>query len=472
MKPLLRSALESLEHWFGKRRRKPLVVRGARQVGKSTLVRLFAERKSLVLAEVNLERHAELEQVFATLDPLRIVANLESVAGVGLRQPGALLFLDEIQATPSALPALRYLHEEFEGLAVIAAGSLLEMVLPDHAFSMPVGRIEYFHLGAMTFKETLHGLGRGHLAALISGWHLDDDFPEAAHRALLTHQREYLLVGGMPEAVAAFAAGDGVNAVRDVHRAIVATYQDDFAKYSSTRASLLRLRRVFNYVPGAVGEKVKYTNIARDERARELRGTIELLALARVIWRVHSGDASGLPLRGQIDQDIFKCLFLDVGLVAHMTGVDWHSLGRWDDRRLTNEGGLAEQFVGQHLLFRHAGLEEPFLSYWLREGRKNNAEVDYVVEQGRRVIPVEVKAGRAGSLKSLHRFFDRQLRGHDGRNIALRFDLNPPSRAVFEHKLSDGSGRSISYELLSLPLYMVEEASRLLAELVDLEAHA
>lgn len=470
MDAIYRRSLATIDRWFRKGSRKPLVIRGARQVGKSTLVRLYAERNELTLAEVNLERHVELESVFATLDPRRIKLELEALTGTRLAGRETLLFLDEVQAAPSALPALRYLHEEHGELAIVAAGSLLEMLLADHRFSMPVGRIEYLHLGPLTFTEYLGSLGHGHLVQLLGEWRLGEILPEAAHRALLSAQREFLWIGGMPEAVATFVAGDGIAAVSDVHRSIASTYRDDFAKYGRSAASLLRLRRVFDYVPGAIGQKVKYANISREDRARELRSAVDLLSLARVLWRVHHADCSGVPLRARIDQHIYKCLFLDVGLASHVTGVEWSSLGRWDDRRLVNEGGLAEQFVGQHLLFRRGDLEEPFLAYWLREGRSTNAEVDFVLERGRRVVPVEVKSGRAGSLKSLPRFFDRELRGHDGRNVALRLDLNPPSLASYEHKLGDQGGRAVAYQLLSLPLYMVGEAERLLDEALERDA--
>lgn len=463
VQPLVRSASDALAGWHDSPRRKPLVLRGARQVGKSTLVREFARVRGLDLLEVNLERHRTLESVFASLDVSRIILEIEALAGRAGTDAQSLLFLDEIQATPSAIAALRYLHEERPGLPVIAAGSLLEAVLRDHDFPMPVGRIQYLHLGPMSFNEYL-GAVEPRLLGLIQSWVPGAPFAATAHRALVNRQREFLFVGGMPEAVASFAAGEGINTVRDVHRSIASTYQDDFAKYGGGASSLARLQRVFHYLPGAIGEKVKYSNISREERARELKAAIDLLALARVIWRVHHGDCAGLPLNAQIDPHRYKCLFLDVGLVAHITGVGWPDLSGQDDRRLVNEGGLAEQFIGQHLLFRHGGKEEPFLCYWLREGKRTNAEVDYVIDHTRQIIPVEVKAGRAGSLKSLHAFFARQLKGRAPRT-ALRFDLNPPSLGDHDHRLSDGSGVEVQYKLLSLPLYMVGETTRLLSDL-------
>lgn len=462
MSGLSRNALSHLDSWIASPRRKPLVIRGARQVGKSTLVRQFAKARGMPILEVNLEQHRRLEHVFATLDVNSILLELEAI-GRAAPTPQSLLFLDEVQATPSAIAALRYLHEQRPELPVIAAGSLLETVLRSADFSMPVGRIEYLHLGPLTFNEFLDGVGDSDLVEFGARWRPGAAWADSAHRRLAARQREFLLVGGMPEAVAAYAAGEGTEAVRRVQRSIVSTYRDDFAKYGATSASLLRLQTVFDFLPTALGQKIKYVNIARDEKSRDLRTALELLALARVIWPVHRGACSGVPLAAGLDQHVFKCLFLDVGLASYMTGVDWGSLGRWDDRQLVHEGGLAEQFVGQHLLFRKGGLEQPGLCYWLREGRSANAEVDYVIELGRTIVPVEVKAGIAGSLRSVHQFLARDAGSRE--RVVLRFDLNPPCVSEHEHKLV--GGQTVRYRMLSLPLFLVEHCERLLRLLLD-----
>jgi hypothetical protein len=462
MSLLARTAATVLTEWHGKTKRKPLVIRGARQVGKSTLVRDFARAQGLRLAEINLERHVLLDPLFRRLDIPAIRAEIEAITELPLAAPNTVLFLDEIQATPSALAALRYLYEEMPGLAVVAAGSLLEFVLREPGSSVPVGRIEYLHLAPMGFGEFLQALGETHLAGIIDQWEPGAIFAEAAHHRLLECQRQYLLAGGMPEAVAEYTAHRHVAAVKDVHRSIADTYRDDFAKYARAGNSLLRLQRVFDYVPGAVGQKIKYANISRDERARDLRKAIDQLAAARVIWCVHHSDCSGLPLESQLDPNIFKCLFLDVGLMNHICGLDWSAIRRWDERRLVNEGGLAEQFVGQHLLFRGGGREQPTLRYWLREGKRDNAEVDYVISRGDWIVPVEVKAGSAGSLKSLAQFMARKIDAERQPRVALRFDLNPPSLADCAYHLTSSPGTPVPYTMLSLPAYMVEQAGRLL----------
>jgi len=467
MDSLYRNAGVVLAEWHAKTKRKPLVIRGARQVGKSTLVRDFARARGLRLAEVNLERHALLEPIFRRLEIPAIRAEIEAITELPLAAPDTLLFLDEIQATPSAFAALRYLHEELPRLAMVAAGSLLEFVLREPGFSVPVGRIEYLHLGPMGFGEFLRALGEMHLIDLIEAWEPGAIFAEAAHRRLLECHRQFLFAGGMPEAVAEYAANRHAAAVKDIHRSIADTYRDDFAKYAGGGQSLLRLQRVFDYVPGAVGQKIKYANIGGEERARDLRKAIDQLAAARVIWRVHHSDCSGLPVEAQLDPDIYKCLFLDVGLMNHVCGLDWAAIRRRDERRLVNEGGLAEQFVGQHLLFRAGGREQPSLCYWLREGKRDNAEVDYVIARGDWMVPVEVKAGSAGTLKSLTQFLARKIDPTHQPRLALRFDLNPPTLADHQHELTSDPSTVIGYTMLSLPAYMVEQAGRLLELLRD-----
>ena len=183
-----------------------------------------------------------------------------------------------------------------------------------------------------------------------------------------------------------------------------------------------------------------------------------------MIWPVNHGDCAGIPLGAKLDPHVYKCLFLDVGLVTLMTGVDWRAVGNWDDRELVREGGLAEQFIGQHLLFRKNGLELPSLCYWLRDGKSTNAEVDFVIEHERSIVPVEVKSTTAGSLRSVHRFLNRKIKA-TGTPVVLRFDLNPPSLSEHEHRLN-GEQR-VRYRMLSLPLYMVEQCERLLRTVFD-----
>ncbi len=441
-----------LSRWYHKKHRKPLVLRGARQVGKSTLVRQFARKHKLQLHEINLERHLDLNTLFQTLNIPSILRELESLTGSPIRQPDSVLFLDEIQATPYALQALRYFYEDTPQIPVIAAGSLLEFMLSDHSFPMPVGRIEYYHLGPLTFREFLQATASG-LTEFLTTSTLEANIPSQAHKQLLTKQREFLFTGGMPEAVQIYAETGSVIEVAEVHRSIAETYQDDFSKYARHK-ELALMQRVFRMIPALIGHKVKYSNIAREQRAKDIKIVIELLTKARICHKVFHSHCSGVPLLADMHEQIYKLLFMDIGIVNHICGLDIRTLQALTDHELINEGALAEQFIGQHLL----GLknERPELCYWLREGKASNAEVDYVIAHRNQIVPIEVKSGKSGSLKSLQQFVL-----HKQVTCALRFDLNRPSWQYIRHITSGPTGKqTVAFNLLSLPLYLVEECIR------------
>ena len=223
-----RYAEKAMENWYSGRHRKPLVLRGARQVGKSTLVRQFASGHGLTLLEVNLERHRQLRRCFASMDVGLILEELEVIVGRRIDAEGTLLFLDEIQEVPEALSALRYFYEERPGLPVVTAGSLLEFALTRERMTMPVGRVTYMYLGPMSFAEFLEAVSPG-LLPYCRRAALGEAVPGTAHLRLNRLVRQFLFVGGMPEAVAAFAE-DGLAAVAEVQRALLETYEDDFAK--------------------------------------------------------------------------------------------------------------------------------------------------------------------------------------------------------------------------------------------------
>lgn len=453
---LERTAEKHLNIWYQKRRRKPLVIRGARQVGKSTLVRQFAQDKGLILNEINLEQHLYLDNIFKSLDMDAITKELNALVGRNIHASGAILFLDEIQATPHAIQALRYFYETKPDIPLISAGSLLEFALADLHFSMPVGRIEYYHLGPMTFKEFLTAVEPG-LVPYLSNFHIHQTVPVTVHQKLNKRQREYLIVGGMPEAVLAFVENNNLTEVTTVHRSISETYQDDFSKYAKKK-DLALMQKVFRQIPRIIGQKVKYSNISKENKSREVKAVIDLLVKARVCHQVFHSHCSGVPLMADINENVYKLLFMDVGMAAWLTGVDWIALQALDGRALVNEGKLAEQFVGQHLL---SPLAPPACIYWLRELKAANAEVDYVMATGNQVIPIEVKAGKSGTLKSLQQFVL-----HKKVSLCVRFDLNPPEIGRIAHTARVNRGSvPVSFTLLSLPLYLVEELPRILDEI-------
>ena len=233
---LERRQFAHLDRWLDTPGRKPLILRGARQVGKSTLVRLFAERRGRPLVEVNLERHADLGPAFAKNDPVHLLNVLEALPEAGGLGPDALLFLDEMQAVPASIPALRYLREDVPDLAVLGAGSLLDFALSDHRVPMPVGRIAYLHMGPMTFSEFLNAVGAEGLARAIDTFELGRGLDPAIHRRLAQQLRAYLFTGGMPEAVQTYARTRRFRDISEVHRSIIDTYREDFPKYAGSRS--------------------------------------------------------------------------------------------------------------------------------------------------------------------------------------------------------------------------------------------
>jgi predicted AAA+ superfamily ATPase len=444
---------EDLGKWLRKPHRKPLVVRGARQVGKSTAIRKFARQNDLRLFEINLERHPDLAAVFASLNPKKILREIEFTIGQGSIHPeDSLLFLDEIQGVPQALASLRYFFEEMPELAVVSAGSLLEFTLADHCFPMPVGRVEYFHLGPMLFEEFLHALGADDLVQLLRSFDGRGEFPRAAHARLWEVLREFLLVGGMPEAVRVFIEQRDFASVIEIQESILQTYRDDFSKYARG-SDLVRLRRILDFTGQHLGEKVKFSNIDRDSQSRDLRKALDLLLKAGVILQACHTHGDGPPLAAQEDSRVFKLYALDIGLHNRTIGLTALPDRTFFDQRFVHEGKLAEQFIAQHLAFQDSPLRPPSLHYWLREGRSSNAEVDFLTAWQGRVLPVEVKAGKAGTLKSLVQFVQEKKIA-----TACRFDGNLPSYSHCAHRTPHGE---VEFDLLSLPLYLVGQLPRL-----------
>ncbi len=454
---LNRFAETHLDVWFNKSNRKPLVLRGARQVGKSTLVREFAQKKRKKLIEINLERHLFLDDIFKTLDTDAALREIEALTGEPISPPDTILFLDEIQSTPYALQLLRYFFEEKKALPVIAAGSLLEIILADHSFSMPVGRIEYMHLGPMTFNEFIMAVEPS-LTRYIESFSMTSPLPIAAHEKLKKKQRDYVLIGGMPEAVQMWCKTGSVRDVTDIHRSITETYQDDFSKYAQ-KNQLALMQRIFRTIPRIVGKKVKYSNISREHPSKNIKDALELLSKAKICHKIYHSHCSGLPLNADIKETVYKLLFMDIGMMNHICGNDWTFLQSFLDHELVNEGAIAEQFIGQHFLSTQS--PSPSLNYWVRQAKTSNAEVDYVISQGPLIIPVEVKSGKSGSLKSL-----QQLVAKKKISLAVRFDLNPPCIQDIPHQISTAKGiESANYKLLSLPLYLIEALPKILDEI-------
>ena len=341
-------------------------------------------------------------------------------------------------------------------LHVVAAGSLLDFALRDHSFSMPVGRIEYLHLGPMTFEEFLRALGREQLVRFLADWTVQAEIPEAIHNELSRLLRRFLIVGGMPASVEAFVSSGAGDESERIKQGIVSTYRDDFARYQR-RSAPRRLDKVFARIPQLIGRKFMYSQVDREDRSRELGAALEMLCMARVAHKIRHSAANGIPLRAEADERRFKVLFVDVGLVCRSAGLSILDLEEAADPLLVNSGAVCEQFIGQHIVHRGEPYEEPEAFCWMREKSQSSAEVDYVISSGETIVPVEVKAGKTGTLKSLHVFLRDKKR-----SFALRFNADKPS--LLDAKTSLADGQNVPFRLLSLPLYMVGQTRRLCRE--------
>ncbi|MCK5249516.1 MAG: ATP-binding protein [Spirochaetaceae bacterium] len=436
-----------LDEWLVASKRKPLVLRGARQVGKTWLVRDLANRHSLQLIELNLERFPEYADHFHTNDPQRAVSDLEADLGITIDPKSSLLFLDEIQAAPHLLAFLRWFYEEMPEMPVIAAGSLMEFALRDHDFSMPVGRTSFCHIEPVSFYEFLDASGNGKLRLALTNAAETGELGMRLHKKSLDLFGEYCLVGGLPEVMAEHVSDKGMTACMQLQRNLVATYRDDFNKYRG-RISVDLLRRAMDAVPRQLGGRFVYSHVEEDTNHRDIKQAMQLLELARICHRVEHTAANGLPLGAETNPRMFKAILVDIGLVSIQLGLSKLELRDLDRVIWANKGALAEQFVGQHLRCISREFEEPRLFYWQRTSGRQG-EIDYIIQHGRHIVPIKVKAGASGSMKSLHGFM--HARGFD---VAVRFDTNSPS--VQELNVKTTTGESVQYRLLSLPIYMVE----------------
>lgn len=395
---MYRFAQKQVERWMTARRRKPLVVRGARQVGKTWLVEHVAAARFETMVKVDLEKRRDLHVHFGdNLDPTGIVRHLEVDSGKRIVPGKTLLFLDEVQACPRAIMALRYFYEQMPNLHVIAAGSLLEFALGE--ISVPVGRVQYLHLYPMTFREYLHGIGN-EVAAETAARH-PSEVEEGIQRQLLKELKTYFFVGGMPESVRVYRDTQSLVESFKAQAEIVGSYREDFAKYAP-RVDRACLDSVLLSVARQVGEQVKYTRLDDSHAGPTNRRAFDLLCKARVIHKIASCNPSGLPLGASADGKRFKAALLDIGLLQNLCQVPVDLELREEDLLAMYRGKLAEQFVAQELIASHSAE----LFYWAREARGSNAEVDYLAIREGRIVPVEVKSVAGGSLRSLHLMLD------------------------------------------------------------------
>ena len=452
-----RKLLNYLRTWLSSTDRKPLVVRGARQVGKTWLIRQLAKVSGKRLIELNFEKNPSYASFFAPNDPQQILLNLSTLYNEKTDPKNSLLFLDEIQSAPQLFSKLRWFAEDLPQLPVVAAGSLLEFVLADHSFSMPVGRISYMHLEPLSFEEFLLANEKQSLVNYLASYDLNVEIPIAIHEQLTMLFKEYILVGGLPAVVVNWITERSLSSVHQIQSDLLATYRDDFAKFRG-RIAIERLDEVMMAIPKMLGEKFVFSRVNAAAHANTIKNVLDLLGKARVCHPVWSCHANGVPLSAEINEKYFKEIFLDTGLCSIALGLGLNQINAANEITMINNGGIAEQVVGQLLRTINPPYVEPTLYYWFRNEKGSNAEIDYIIQYGNQVIPIEVKAGSTGGLKSLHLFMEMKKN-----SVALRINSDLPSKTLV--KVKGQSGNNVEYSLMSIPFYLIEQMYRLLGSL-------
>lgn len=428
-----RDKLAALVAWKNDPHRRPLLVKGARQVGKTWLVREFG-RSFADFVEFNFERQPALKELFSRdLRPVRLISELSAVAGRRIEPGRTLVFLDEAQACPDSLASLRYFHEEAPGLHVVAAGSLLNMVLDK--VPTGVGRVTYLHLYPLSFGEFLDAAGETLLRERIRSQRLWEPLAAIHHDHLLDLVRNYMLLGGMPAVLSRYFADRDFLACQAMQDDLTTSFLDDFHKYAR-EAEIQWLAAVFRSVPVQLGRKFKYAAVDPGVKSLHLSRALDLLEMAGLVHKTVHSAADGVPLSARLRSNRFKVVFFDTGLAQRLLNVD---LSHWMtdvDFEVVNGGAIAEQFVGQELAaLCDSGPLRP-LVYWHREARSSSAEVDYLLERKGDILPVEVKKGAQGGMKSMHLFLREK-----GRKRGIK---------VSKHGFSDDG------TILTIPFYAVE----------------
>lgn len=434
-----RNILTFLDKWKNNKNRKPLILRGARQTGKTVAVELFAKKFSQVVT-LNLERTSD-KNIFEKSETIeQTVQAIELAKNASLSRPDTLLFIDEIQNSDRAIKYLRFFYEDYPHIFTICAGSLLEAVMMKEGFSFPVGRVEFLYLYPVTFDEFLTASGREKILDALGDVTIKSGPSKALHdmAAQLFHQ--YAMVGGMPAVVSNFIEKNSIQSTADIKEDLITAIKDDVAKYSRT-AEAKYLRHVIEYAPYYTGERIKYEKFGNSEyHSREIKRAFELLEYAMIVQRVYGSSSTQPPIQPNFGVAP-KIVYLDSGLVIHRLGLGAKELFPADLNNIF-KGKLAEQIVGQSLIAKDA--HRKFTPcFWYRNTPSSTAETDYSYQLGETILPIEIKSGKSGSLKSIHQFMmasntDKALRVYSGE--------------LSKEKVQSG-GKTL--DLISIPFYLL-----------------
>ena len=431
---MYRIAIEKLYKWKNSKRRKPLIIEGARQVGKTWLMKEFGKQAYTDTVYINFDSNTRMADLFAVdLDTDRLILGLELYAGRKIDSDNTLLIFDEVQEVPKALASLKYFYENAPQYHIVCAGSLLGIAL-HQGTSFPVGKVDFLKLYPLSFSEFLMATGNERFAKLLKkqDFEMITNFKQTYIDAL----KQYYFVGGMPEAVQSFAESKDFNEVRTIQKRILAAYEQDFSKHAPNEI-VPKIRMLWNSIPSQLARENKkfiYGLIREGSRAREYETAIMWLSDCGLVHKVSRVNAAGIPLKAYEDLKAFKLFIVDVGLLGCMTGLHQRTLLDGDDLFVEFKGALTEQYVCQQL----KTIEDLGIYYYTND--RGSCEIDFVIDTGEQIIPIEVKAEtnlRAKSLKTYRERFEPKL--------SVR-------TSMADYKKEDW--------LLNLPLYAIEQINK------------
>ncbi len=403
---MYRIAMEKLLKWKQSKRRKPLIIEGARQVGKTWLMKEFGRQAYADTVYINFDSNSRMAELFASdLDTERLIMGLELYIGRKIDPENSLLIFDEVQEVPRALTSLKYFYENAPEYHIVCAGSLLGIAL-HQGTSFPVGKVDFLKLYPLSFKEFLMATGKERFAELLD----KRDFPmiTSFKQLYIDALKQYYFIGGMPEAVQSFVENKDFNEVREIQKRILAAYEQDFSKHAPVEI-VPRLRMLWNSIPSQLAKENKkfiYGLIREGARAKDYETAIMWLSDCGLVHKVSRVNAAGIPLRAYEDLKAFKLFVVDVGLLGCMTGLRQRTLLEGNDLFVEFKGALTEQYVCQQL----KTMEDLDVYYYTND--RGSCEVDFIIDTGEQVVPVEVKAEvnlRAKSLKTYYEKFSPQI---------------------------------------------------------------
>lgn len=427
---MYRIAIEKLYKWKNSKRRKPLIIEGARQVGKTWLMKEFGKQAYADTVYINFDSNSRMADLFsADLDTDRLIMGLELYAGRKINPDNTLLVFDEVQEVPRALASLKYFYENASQYHIVCAGSLLGIAL-HQGTSFPVGKVDFLKLYPLSFSEFLMATGNERFAELLKNQ--DYEMITSFKQTYIDALKHYYFVGGMPEAVQSFAESKDFNEVRTIQKRILAAYEQDFSKHAPNEI-VPKIRMLWNSIPSQLAKENKkfiYGLVREGGRAREYETAIMWLSDCGLVHKVSRVNAAGIPLKAYEDLKAFKLFIVDVGLLGCMTGLRQRTLLDGDDLFVEFKGALTEQYVCQQL----KTIEDLGVYYYTND--RGSCEIDFVVDTGEQIVPIEVKAEtnlRAKSLKTYRERFEPEL--------SVR-------TSMADYKKEDW--------LLNLPLYAIE----------------